>query len=224
MTTTAWFWRCVAGTLGCAVIAIATAQPAKPLYENDFSNAAPGSLPPDFLVIDGLFAVQQDGTNRFLELPGAPLDTFGVLFGPTVKENVTVSARVFGTSKGRKHPTFGVSLNGSRGYQLRVSPAKRSIELLKDDQVLSSAAFVWESAHWTHLRLQIRKLAAGSWKIEGKAWPQDGGNSKEPEGWTISAEDKGEPASGRPGIWGSPFSGEPIRFDDLFVNSIEDVR
>ena len=45
-----------------------------------------------------------DGTNKYLELPGAPLDGYGVLFGPTVKTDVAVavSARMNGTRKGRR--------------------------------------------------------------------------------------------------------------------------
>src|SRR6266480_7504692 len=84
------------------------AQGAKPLYENDFERAELNKVPDDFLVLDGQFAVKEENGNKFLELPGAPLDTFGVLFGPTEKEDIVVSARVFGTSKGRRFPTFAL--------------------------------------------------------------------------------------------------------------------
>src|SRR3989441_4004925 len=113
----------------------AFAQQAKPLYENDFEKAALGKVPDDFLVLDGQFAVREEGGNKFLELPGAPLDTFGALFGPTEKEGVAVSARIFGTGKGRRYPTFAVSLNGVGGYKLQVSPAKKLAELYKGDTV-----------------------------------------------------------------------------------------
>ena len=62
------------------------AEDSKPLYENNFESAEVGKVPDDFLVLDGGFAVKSDGTNKFLELPGAPLDSFGVLFGPTEKD------------------------------------------------------------------------------------------------------------------------------------------
>ena len=42
----------------------------------------------DLLVLDGAFAVKAEGGNKFLELPGAPLDTYGLLFGPTVSANI----------------------------------------------------------------------------------------------------------------------------------------
>ena len=81
-------------------------------YQNNFEKAETGSIPEDFLVLDGQFAVKEEGGNKFLELPGAPLDTYGVLFGPTLKENSSVTARFFSTAKGRRFPTFAVGLNG----------------------------------------------------------------------------------------------------------------
>src|SRR3954449_3943401 len=79
----------------------ARAEETKPLYENNFEQAKVGDVPDDFLVQDGAFAVKEEGGNKFLELPGAPLDMFGVFFGPTVRTNVAVYARINGTSKGR---------------------------------------------------------------------------------------------------------------------------
>ncbi len=37
--------------------------------------------------------------------------------------------------------------------------------------------------------------------------------------WMISLDEKAPPHEGRPSIWGSPYSGTPIRFDDLMVTS-----
>src|SRR2546425_676164 len=163
----------------------AFAQQAKPLYENDFEKAALGKVPDDFLVLDGQFAVKEEGGNKFLELPGAPLDTFGVLFGPTEKEGTAVSARIFGTGKGRRYPTFAVGLNGqgTSAYKLQVAPAKKALELFKGDEVKSSVPYEWQSGAWTRLRLQVRKVKDGGWKVEGKAW-KDG--DKEPSAWMVT--------------------------------------
>ena len=70
-----------------------------PLYTNNFESAELDKVPDDMLVLDGAFAVKQDDSNKFLELPGAPLDTFGVLFGPATNANVTVTAKIFGTKR-----------------------------------------------------------------------------------------------------------------------------
>jgi hypothetical protein len=66
------------------------------------------------------------------------------------------------------------------------------------------------------LKLQIRAENGGVWKVEGKAWPQ---TDPEPADWTISLEEKTEPHPGRTSIWGAPYSGTPIRFDDLLLTT-----
>src|SRR6478672_1363299 len=62
------------------------------LYEDDFEKAEVGKLPEDMQVIDGNFAVKADETNKFLELPGAPLDSFAVQFGPAETNSLSVTA------------------------------------------------------------------------------------------------------------------------------------
>src|SRR6266403_1840894 len=167
-------------------------QQTKALYENNFEKAELDKAPDDFLVLDGQFAVKAEGGNKFLELPGAPLDTFGVLFGPTEKEGDAVSARIFGTGKGRRYPTFAVGLNGqgTSAYKLQVAPAKKALELFKGDEVKSSVPYEWQSGAWTRLRLQVRKVKDGGWKVEGKAW-KDG--DKEPSAWMVSFDEKEQP-------------------------------
>ena len=189
----------------------------EPLFENDFEKAALDKLPDNFMVLNGDFAIREEGGNKFLELPGAPLDSFAVQFGPAEIADVAVSARVFGTAKGRRFPTFGVGLNGVSGYKLQAAPAKKALEILKDEDVKTSVAFDWKPATWTHLRLQVRKVRDGEWKVEGKVW-SDGGD--EPNEWAISCDEKEEPIAGRASVMGSPFSGTPIWFDDLKIERV----
>lgn len=196
-----------------AVLAALPLCAAEPIYKNDFEAAAVDKAPADVMVMAGSFEVKQDGANKVLELPGEPLDTFGMLFGPSSKDDVSASARFFGTKKGRKFPTFGISLNGVGGYRLQVSPAKNMLEFVKGDEPKLGVPFTWASDTWTSLRVIVRKAGAG-WVIEGKAWPA---GSPEPEKPLISVEEKAEPTAGRAGIWGSPYAGTPIRFDDLLI-------
>ena len=188
------------------------------LYENDFEKAEVGKVPADFLVLDGAFAVKKEGTNKFLELPGAPLETYGVQFGPAEASDLAVSARIKGTAKGRRFPVFGIGLNGVAGYKLQISPAKKVLELYKDQEVKVSLSYEWTSGQWTNLRLQIRKLKEGEWKIEGKVWPQ---GASEPANWMVEFDEKETPISGRPSVFGSPFSGTPIQFDDFVVSAVK---
>jgi len=189
---------------------------AETKYENNFEAAPPGSVPEDFLVLDGSFAVKEENGNKFLELPGAPLDTFGVLFGPNQKENVEVSARILGTAKGRRYPVFDVGLNGVGGYKLRVSPAKKQLELYRGDAVKTAVALEWQPGKWTRLKLQLVKNSEKEWRINGKVW-QEGGT--EPAQPTLSFIDHEQPPSGRASVSAMPYSGTPIRFDDFLVST-----
>ena len=204
--------------LSLAVTATAAEDKRKALYQNDFSKAEVGKLPEDMLLLDGGFAVQEVSGDKVLQLPGAPLDTFGVLFGPTESAGLALSARVHSTKKGRREPAFAIGLNGNAGYKLQVSAAKKLLELYKGEDVVAKEAFAWESDSWTMLKLQVRKVKDGEFAIEGKAWKQ---GTAEPEKWNVTHTENAEPAAGRASIWGNPFAGTPIDFDDLVVTTMK---
>jgi hypothetical protein len=190
-----------------------SARAADPLYRADFEKAEVGKLPDEFLVIAGDFLVAEKGGNKFLELPGVPLDSYSALAGPTEKDGLEASGRFYGTSKGRRAPSFGLGLNGVSGYRLQVSAAKNAIELFRYDVSRARAPFQWVTGKWSHLKMQVVKSGAG-WKILGKAWSE---GQPEPAEWMISHEDHEELPAGRLLIYGSPFSGTPIWYDDLIM-------
>ncbi len=186
-------------------------------YVNDFEKASVGNIPEEFLVLEGEFAVREEAGNKFLELPGSPLDSFGIIFGPTHQSGQWVGVRILGTSKGRRSPTFGVGLNGTPGFKLQVSPAKKQIEILRGEVVIASAPFEWASGKWLVLRLQLRQTTKGSHQVEGKAWVQ---GAEEPKDWLIGFPVTELPPAGRAMIIGSPYSGTPICYDDLKVDKV----
>lgn len=190
-------------------------------YQNDFEKSEVGKPPAGMLILDGAFAVRDHGTNKVLELPGAPLETYGILFGASVKESCEVSARFFSTGKGRRFPTFALGLGGASGHRLQVSPAKKQVELFRGDTLQKSVSWDWPSGQWTQLRLQIVPQAAGGWSVRGKAWKQ---GTAEPSEWLIENQDKEEPKSGRPMVFGSPFAGTPIAFDDFSVRPVSSAK
>ncbi len=206
--------RLVALAMGLAALMMTAAAQAQVLYTNGFDKAEVEKVPEEMMVLDGGFAVKEEAANKFLELPGAPLETFGVLFGPTEASGLAVTARVQSTGKGRRFPTFAVGLNGVGGFKLQLSPAKKLVELVKGEEVVASAPFTWESGSWTLLRLQCRKVKDGEFKLEGKAWKQ---GDAEPKEWQISRAETTESPAGRSSVWGMPFAGTPIRYDDLIV-------
>ncbi len=202
--------------LGC--IAALGADSSKPLYQNNFSTNEVGKLPEEMLLLDGGFAVQEVNGNKLLRLPGAPLETFGVLFGPTESHGLVASVRVHSTKRGRREPAFALGLNGNAGYKLQISAAKKLVELYKGDEVVAREPFTWESDSWTMLKLQVRKGKDDEFVIAGKAWKQ---GTPEPNNWTVTSTEKTEPAPGRASIWGNPFAGTPIDFDDIIVSAMK---
>ena len=194
-----------------------TTHAAEPLYQTNFEKTELGEVPNDFLVLDGDFAVKQEGGNKYLELPGAPLDSFGFMFGPSARHGNEISARMFGTKKGRRYPVFGVALNGVNGYRLQVAPAKRAIELLKGSTVVAKVPFRWSGVEWLRLALRVEQTGAAEWTVSGRVWA-DG--KKAPAKPTITHKEAKEPRNGKPSIWGSPYSGTPIRYDDIVVKKI----
>ena len=201
----------------CAVTIRAPAAEPTIVYHNDFQTNQTGKLPEDMLVLDGNFAVKSEGANRFLQLPGAPLDTFSVQFGPVETNAARVSALIRSTAKGRRAPAFGVGLYGVAGFRLQISAAKQALEIFKDQTSVATVPFEWKSGGWTALRLQARSLPHSVWKIEGKAWTK---GQAEPADFQVSADYKADsPLTGRCSVFGSPFAGTPIQFDDLEVSS-----
>ncbi|MDE2658251.1 MAG: hypothetical protein OSB61_12415 [Verrucomicrobiota bacterium] len=191
-----------------------TTYAAEPLYQTNFEKTKTGEVPEDFLVLDGDFAVKQSNGNKYLELPGAPLDAFGFMFGPSARHGNEISARMFGTKKGRRYPVFGVALNGVNGYRLQVAPAKRAIELLKGSAVVAKVPFRWGGGEWLRLALWVEQTGATEWTVSGKVWVDGKAAPAKP---TITHKETKEPRNGKPSIWGSPYSGTPIRYDDIVV-------
>ncbi len=190
------------------------APAAKAVYSQDFEKTDVDKVPDGMLVLDGGFAVKQAVGGKVLELPGDPLDTFGVLFGPTEKEGVCVQARILGTGKGRRFPVLAVGLSGVGGYKLQVTPSKKALEIYKGEDLKATVPFDWKSGEWAQLKFQVRMVKDGEWKAEGKVWAQ---GTPEPAAWQINFAETTAPTPGRPSIWGLPFSGTPIQFDDLLV-------
>ena len=188
------------------------------LFESDFEMANVDSIPEELMVLAGGFSVKDIGGNKALELPGDPLEDFGALFGPAESDSIAVRARVYSERSKRLAPRFGVGLNGVGGYRLLVTPGQNQVQLLKDQQTVASAPFESKLSTWTSLHLQIRKVSEGKWIVEGRVWTDE---TPEPNDWSISLEVSEVPPAGKASIWGTPYSGKPIMFDDLSVISLQ---
>jgi hypothetical protein len=197
-----------------AQLAIGATAPAedKPLYAQDFD--ALKEMPDDIMQLNGEFTLVAEGTGKAMALTPNPLDTYNCLFGPPAKDGIAARARIQGSSKGRQSPSFGIGLNGVSGFVLRLAAAKGQIELVHDEAVLISQPYAWKSGTWTRFLLQLRAATPASWAVEGKVWP-DG--EAEPAAWTLTTTIDKAPSAGRPSLWGVPYGGKSILYDDLVV-------
>ncbi|MCK6472295.1 MAG: hypothetical protein L6R28_11160 [Planctomycetes bacterium] len=214
--------RCVLVLLLFAVPAVFAADAEEPKpelrYANDFETLKPEQIKDEFLIMAGEFALQKDGANTVIELPGKPVDDVGLLFGPTSTQPIVVQARIFATKVRRRTPAFCVGVNGRRDYRLRVNPASEAMELLRDGKVLASAEYKWASGQWTVMRLQVTSGGEGVSRLEGKVWTE---GQDEPKEWMVAHELKEAVLPARASLYGAPYSEKPIRFDDLKVEPAE---
>jgi len=187
-------------------------------YSNDFETAKIGPVPDDIMVLDGTFAIVSADGNKYLELAGDPVGSFGALLGPAFGPVVDVKARVWGAAAGKRFPEFGIGAGDAGGFKLFLAPGRHLLEIRSDDQTQATAPAEWKSGTWTWLRLRIEQHGAAKWVIRGKVWSQD---QKEPEDWTITTETASAPPGGKVSFWGEAFSEKPIRFDDLSVSPVK---
>lgn len=186
------------------------------IFQNDFENALVDKPPEGFTPMNGEFIVRERDNNKFIESPDAPVDGYTLLFGPTLTGNAVVSARVYGTARGRRYPVFAVGLYGSAGYRLQISPGKKAIELYKSDEVKASRPFEWKSSTWLWLKLEVKKTADTTWRVSGKAWLN---GTQEPSDWTLTVEENVAPRAGRAFLLAAPIARTAVRFDDLKVKT-----
>ena len=181
-------------------------------YVNDFEKAEAGGMPQEMMVLAGEFTVAQEGGNKFLLLPGSPLESFGVLVGP--EQARSCGARIRAKSSGKRTPEFGVGLGGAAGYKLWIMPAVNEIQIIKGEEVVARAPYAWTSGAWTVMRVQASATADGKLRVEGKAWAH---GQPEARSWLVSVVVADSAPKGRASVWGTPYSDTPIAFDDVTV-------
>lgn len=200
--------------LACLAFTQDAGKASQKQYMEDFEQVEVGQTPEEMMVLAGEFAVAEDGGNKFLQLPGSPLESYGLLLGPDPA--ASIHARIRATKTGKRTPEFGVGLGGAAGYKLWLMPAVNELQIIKGEQRVARAPYPWTSGTWTLMRMRLRTLPDGKTRIEGKAWAQD---QQEPRDWTIVFDDPDDRSKGRASIWGTPYSDTPIAFDDLRITT-----
>lgn len=176
---------------------------------------AEGEVPKEVFVVDGTIKVAARDGDKALMVDPSPITDASAQLGESASGNAAIEARVLALKRGRSTPRFGVSVHGMSGYRLIVNPAKKLLELVKGDQTLASVPYTWTADTWMKLKLEARKGAGTAWSITGKAWPADGA---EPAEALVKHEDTGLKGQGKCALWATPFSGEPVFFDDIKIS------
>lgn len=194
------------------MIAVCAFSEDEILFQQDFESIEMGSAPNDFLILEGDFAVQELDGNKVLYLPGTPLSDYGALFGTSASDGLQIQAQIKSENQKRLFPRIGVGLCGVNGYKLYIVPSKRMLELSLNKETVVEIPFKWISNEWSSFRLQIRKVDE-QWIVEGKAWQGE----EEPKEWMIVHQTAVQPASGKSSVWGTPYSSQPIYFDNIVI-------
>ncbi len=178
----------------------------------DCENWAEGEPPTEVFVVDGTIRIKQKDGNKVIEIGSDPLVDGCALLGSSANGSARIQVRILASKSGRSYPRFGIGIHGQSGYRLIVFCAKKELQLVKNDEVIKSAPFEWASDAWINLKLEALKDAQGKWSIAGKAWPA---GAAEPAAAQIKHEDSNLKGQGKCSIWGTPFAGTPIFFDDM---------
>lgn len=181
------------------------------------SELAEGPVPKEALfVVEGVFEVAVKEGVKVVKISPEPITDANAQVGDSAKGAAKISAKIFSSRKARSYPRFGVSVHGMSGYRLLVNPPLKQLELVKGDEVLAKAAFAWETDSWVRLELKAeREGEDGPWTISGSAWAD--GTEQPAEPLLRLVDESGMKGTGKCGLWGTPYSEQPIFFDEVTV-------
>ncbi|MFZ4763599.1 MAG: hypothetical protein ACOYMN_01495 [Roseimicrobium sp.] len=199
-------------SLSVLVATAALAEPRK--FAFDAEAWAEGEPPKEVFVVEGKFTVASADGNKVLQIETGELVDANALLGDSANGNASIEVRVLGTKQGRAMPRFAIGVHGQSGYRLVVFAAQKQLQLTKGDEVIQSVPFTWTPGVWVNLKLEAKKAADGPWTIAAKAWVADAAEPAEP---ALTHKDSTLKGQGKCSIWGTPFSGTPILFDDIKI-------
>ncbi len=200
-----------------ACLLATTSLPAQQLqtFEIKADDWSEGEPPKEVFVVDGTIKIAARDGNKAIVIDPNPITDASAQLAVSASGSASIEAKILAIKRGRSTPRFGVSVHGMSGHRLIVNPAKKTLELIKNDQILASAPFTWTSEAWVKVKLDAKKGAGDVWSIIGKAWPADAAEPAEP---LIKHEEKSLKGQGKCAIWATPFSGEPVFFDDIRIS------
>jgi len=181
------------------------------LAKLDPASSAGGGLPAGATAVGGKWSVDAAAGGLCAE-PEPLLDAW-LEFGPEIREKgATIVASGRAPGGGRLKSRIGVGLYGKNGFQLRLAPSRQEVELVRRGAVLLRKAHAIDPESLQHLELSVRGERQ-HWIVSGRAWSGDGERpAKALFEYKIFAVELQFPLAGRPVLFATPFSGEPVAF------------
>ncbi|MCM8534231.1 MAG: hypothetical protein NE330_23915 [Lentisphaeraceae bacterium] len=189
---------------------------SKVIYSYSIDNK-PTEIPDDFFVMEGVWSIRKLVNTYALHLQPLPLRAYTMLFGPELKEGLELSVDVYTSKRGRVYPNFSIGSHGLSGFRLNARTGEKGslIELFTNEtRLVANAPCTWQTDMWHTIKMRIVKQADGNVKISGKLWKR---GEKEPE-WQLNYSAKMDLDEGQCSIWGIPYSGRDIFFDNLIIS------
>ncbi len=161
----------------------------------------------------GKFFVRDKGGKKVLvkTVLERGLQTTDVYIGPPTWSNYTMQADVLGTKNKRRLPDMGIIASG---YKVSMMGNHQRLQLVSWDSELrinQTIPFKWNPDVWYTLKLRV-DATGNKGILRAKVWPTA---EKEPDQWTIEAEDPLPIRSGSAGIYG--FSNAEIYYDNIKI-------
>jgi outer membrane protein assembly factor BamB len=158
-----------------------------------------------------------DGNGAMVKITTIPKGTRSQgWFGSPAMKDYTIQADLRGAVVNGKVPDMGVI--GQR-YKLFMMGASQQVMLNtwnpQPRQQTWTAPFAWQPDVWYTVKFQTTD-AGDKAILRGKVWPRD---QKEPEAWTIEAEDDLPNLNGSPGLYGDATNAE-VFVDNVKVDAV----
>ena len=168
---------------------------------------------PNWWMGGGRFQVQELDGGMVLNKSRSPvgLNRHVIYMGPSSMTGYTVQADIMGARRRRTRPDLGL-ING--GYTLDLQGGYNRLEVrawAAELRMMQRVPFEWREDKWYTMKLAV-EVGPDRARVYGKVWER---GTKEPEEWTITAEDPMRISSGSPGIYG--YSPVDIFFDNVQV-------
>ena len=168
---------------------------------------------PNWWMGGGRFQVQELDGGMVLNKSRSPvgLNRHVIYMGPSSMTGYTVQADIMGARRRRTRPDLGL-ING--GYTLDLQGGYNRLEVrawAAELRMMQRVPFEWREDKWYTMKLTV-KVGPDRALVYGKVWER---GTREPEEWTITAEDPMKISSGSPGIYG--YSPVEIFFDNVQV-------